>query len=105
MSTPLRGVQNPVASLISVPIQNNFNLGIQPGDRTQYALDIQPVIPVRISENWNLITRVITPIIYQPSLPNQGVFGLGDINPTFFLSPAHIKKLIWGAILPWEKKS
>jgi hypothetical protein len=95
-----KAVQNPVASLISVPVQNNNNFGIGPDDRTQDVLNIQPVIPVRVSENWNLITRIITPIIYQPTVSqpvNQGAYGFGDMNPTFFLSPAKPGKIIWGA--------
>jgi hypothetical protein len=55
-----------VASLISVPVQENFNFNISPDDRTQNVLNIQPVIPVRIGKDWNLITRAITPIVYQP---------------------------------------
>jgi hypothetical protein len=93
-----KATQNPVASLISVPLQNNTNFNIGPLDRTQNVLNIQPVIPVRVSENWNLITRIIMPLIYQPVVTqhNVGVMGLGDINPTFFLSPAKPGKLIWG---------
>ena len=93
-----KAVQNPVASLISVPIQNNSNFNYGPYNRTQDVLNIQPVIPARISENWNLITRIIQPIVWQP-YPNQntgGEYGLGDMNPTFFLSPAKPGKLIWG---------
>ena len=93
-----REAQNPVASLISVPFQNNFNFGVGPEDVTQYVLNVQPVIPISISENWNLITRTIVPVINQPS-PAPGIppaAGLGDINPTFFLSPAKSGSLIWG---------
>jgi len=96
-----KATQNPVASLISVPVQNNNNFGVSPGYRTQDILNIQPVVPVGISKDWNLIIRVITPIIWQP-LPNQpsapetGVYGLGDMVPTFFLSPKKPGKLIWG---------
>jgi hypothetical protein len=93
-----KAAQNPVAKLISVPFQNNFNFGVGPNDATQYILNVQPVIPISLSEDWNLITRTIMPIINQPS-PAPGVpsvFGLGDINPTFFLSPAKSGKLIWG---------
>jgi hypothetical protein len=97
-----KAAQNPVASLISVPLQDNFNFNIFPGERTQNVLNIQPVIPAHIFENWNLITRIITPVVYQP-LPStegqitpQGVYGLGDMNPTFFLSPAKPGKIIWG---------
>jgi hypothetical protein len=95
-----KAVQNPVASLISVPIQNltDFNIGPYARERNT-VLQFQPVIPARISENWNLITRVIAPILYQPDFSQQqgGTFGLGDINPTFFLSPAKPGKVIWGA--------
>jgi hypothetical protein len=90
--------QNPVANLISVPFQNNFNFGIGPNDATQWVLNIQPVIPITLNKDWNLITRTIVPIINQPS-PAPGIrsaFGLGDINPSLFLSPANSGKLIWG---------
>jgi hypothetical protein len=94
-----KATQNPVASLISVPIQNNNNFGIDPGYRTQDVLNIQPVIPVGISKNWNLIVRWIMPIVYQPLPPvdpQTGVYGFGDMVPTFFLSPKKPGKLIWG---------
>jgi hypothetical protein len=93
--------QNPIASLISVPVQNNNNFGINPGYRTQDVLNIQPVVPVGISKDWNLVIRWITPIVYQP-LPNQappagtGVYGLGDMQPTFFMVPKKSTKIIWG---------
>jgi len=93
--------QNPIASLISVPVQNNNNLGINPGNRARDVLNIQPVIPLTVNDNWNLIIRWITPIIYQPlpapsPLPQVGVSGLGDMQPTFLLSPSKPSKLIWG---------
>ena len=94
-----KAAQNPVASLISVPVQNNNNFNIGPDNRTQDVLNIQPVIPIRVSENWNLINRIITPIIYQPTMSqpvNQGAYGFGDLNPSFFFSPAKPQKLIWG---------
>ena len=93
-----KAAQNPIASLISVPFQNNTAFGVGPYNRDQNLLNIQPVIPVRISENWNLINRIIQPILWQPNVqqPTQGTFGLGDMNPTFFLSPAQLHKMIWG---------
>ncbi len=96
-----KAAQNPVASLISVPIQNNANAGIMPGNRTQDVVNIQPVIPLKINNDWNLIVRVITPLIYQPfpapsPAPQVGVFGLGDIQPTALLSPRKPHKIIWG---------
>jgi hypothetical protein len=94
--------QNPVAALISVPVQGNWNFGIEPGNRTQNVTNIQPVLPFSVSKDWNLIVRWITPIIYQP-LPlsllsgqqETGVYGLGDMNPSFFLS-SKTAKIIWG---------
>ena len=115
-----KAVQNPVASMISVPIQNNSNFGIGPFARTQDVLNIQPVIPVQANANWNLIIRWIAPIIWQPApgtanlevygieentpayfaaqalQKSAGVYGFGDMSPTFFLSPAKPGKLIWG---------
>ena len=94
-----KAAQNPIASLISVPVQNNNSFNIGPDNRTQDVLNIQPVIPGRVNANWNLITRIITPIIYQPTVSqpvNQGAYGFGDLNPSFFLSPAKPGKLIWG---------
>jgi hypothetical protein len=94
--------QNPVADLISVPFQNNFNFGAGAKEETIYVLNVQPVIPIKLTPQWNLITRTIVPIINQPSLfPGPGrmsesAFGLGDINPSLFLSPAKPGALIWG---------
>jgi len=89
--------QNPVAPMISVPFQNNTNIGIGPHDRTQNVLNIQPVIPVNIGK-LNLINRIIMPVIHQPEIQNESGSknGLGDINATCFFSPAKPGKLIWG---------
>ena len=95
-----KAAQNPIANLISVPVQNNNNFGIGADGRTQDVLNIQPVIPIRVSNNWNLINRIITPIISQPTVSqpvNQGAFGFGDVNPSFFFSPAKAHRIIWGA--------
>ncbi|SRR5216684_4122190 len=94
-----KATQNPVASLISVPVQNNSNFGIGSADRTQNVLNIQPVIPISISGDWNLVVRWIMPVISQPdpTRKNVSVFGFGDMQPTFFFSPKKVGKLIWGA--------
>lgn len=90
--------QNPVSDLISVPFESNFNFGVGPNDDLQYILYVQPVVPFRLSKDWNLITRTIIPLIDQPELgPGVGdVFGLGDIQLSLFLSPAKSGALIWG---------
>jgi hypothetical protein len=90
--------QNPVADLISVPFQSNFNFNTGTKDATVYVLNVQPVIPFHLTENWNLIARTIVPIINQPSLvPHmESAFGMGDINPTLFLSPAKPGTFFWG---------
>ena len=90
--------QNPLANLISVPLQNNTNFGVGPQDGTQNILNIQPVIPVSLNSDWNLITRTIVPVITQPGfLPDQGsTTGLGDIQFSGFLSPSGAAGLIWG---------
>jgi hypothetical protein len=103
-----KAAQNPVASLISVPVQENWNFGIGPADRIQNVLNVQPVIPVNVGKDWNLIIRWITPVIYQPvgaqppppqavdpPTVQSGVYGFGDMQPAFFLSP-NKSKVIWG---------
>ena len=90
--------QNPVSDLISVPFQSNFNFGVGPDDDLQYVLNIQPVVPFTLTEEWNLITRTIIPLIDQPELaPGFGdEFGLGDIQMSLFFSPAKPGAFIWG---------
>src|SRR5215813_8621521 len=94
----VKQTQNPVASLISVPFQNNLNYPIGPFTRYHDVLNIQPVIPMGISQRWNLITRAILPVINrQDSLSEGGTrAGLGDLSVTLFLSPAQAGKIIWG---------
>jgi len=94
-----KAAQNPIASLLSVPVQNNNNFGVDPDDRIQDILNIQPVIPMAVNKHWNLISRIITPIIFQPTTSqptDQGAYGFGDLNPSFFLSPSKPSKIIWG---------
>jgi hypothetical protein len=92
--------QNPVGNLVSVPFQNNTNFNVGPNDGTQDILNIQPVIPIEINRDWNLITRTILPLIWQPGFyPGQGTrFGLGDIQMSGFVSPSSPgpSGLIWG---------
>ncbi len=91
--------QNPVANLISVSFQNNTNFNFGPQDGTQNILNIEPVIPVKLNSDWNLITRTILPLIWQPPVV-QGqstIFGLGDMQFSAFVSPGNASSgLIWG---------
>ena len=92
---------NPVASLISAPIQANFDHGIGVGEGgTQWKTNIQPVIPVSLNDEWNVISRTILPIMEQHDIPIQGSnhSGVGDILQSFFFSPKAptSEGIIWG---------
>jgi hypothetical protein len=91
--------QNPVGNVISVPFQNNTNFNFGPEKGTQNILNIQPVIPISVSNEWNVITRTILPVISNPSLgpADSATTGIGDAVFTAFLSPAKPGKWIWGA--------
>ena len=91
--------QNPVGNLISLPFQNNTNLNFGPEKGTQNILNIQPVIPISVDKDWNVITRTIVPVIWNPSLGpgDPATSGIGDTSLTAFLSPANPGKWIWGA--------
>jgi len=102
--------QNPIANMRSLPFQNNTSFDVGPGEGTINVLNIQPVIPLKLNEKWNLVTRTIVPVIYAdsdvlnveglPDLP-EGLgggseFGLGDVNFTGFFVPAKPAKVTWG---------
>lgn len=93
-----RASQNPIASLISVPFQNNTNFGVGEFDRTSNILNVQPVIPVPLSDSLTLVNRTIIPIAYQPELAAglDSAFGLGDINYTGFFVPNTTGNFTWG---------
>ena len=94
--------QNPIADLISLPLQNNLNFGYGAKDAphsssTQYVLNIQPVVPVKVTDELNLITRPIIPVIRQPDLIDGGeTWGLADIQLQTYLSPSGTDKITWG---------
>ena len=93
-------LSNPVANLISVPLQNNVDYGIGPHKGSKYTLNFQPVIPIQLSSELNLITRYIIPIVDQRDITgeNTSEFGLSDATISAWFSPAHSKNgLIWGA--------
>ena len=87
-------LSNPVASLISIPFQANYDFDIGPtGNGSRFTLNIQPVVPLSISKDWNIIVRTILPVVSQhdvfyPALPQDRTqSGLGDTTQSFFLSP------------------
>jgi hypothetical protein len=99
-------VQNPVASLISVPIQTNVFFGIGPNDEEAIVTNIQPVVPFELTADWNVITRTILPIIYVPDtvagldiLPTglgaDTEFGLGDINFSAYFTLGVLARQLW----------
>ncbi|MEL6768007.1 MAG: neuromedin U [Pseudomonadota bacterium] len=92
--------QNPIASLISVPIQFDVNFNVGDLDRTQLITNVQPVYPATLSDDWNLIIRPIVPIVRNPSLfeGDDSTFGLGDINPQFFFTPSDSVDTIFGTM-------
>jgi hypothetical protein len=91
-------LNNPVADLISVPIQNNFLFNVGPGDGFRETTNIQPVIPFELNEHWNLISRTILPVVYQEGLfaGSGSQCGLGDTVQSLFISPKSSEPFIWG---------
>jgi hypothetical protein len=90
---------NPVASLISMPFQFNYNQGFDQGDGHQYYLNVQPVIPFSISPRWNLISRTILPVYNQDISDDFGrQIGFGATTQSFFFSPKDPgpRGVIWG---------
>ena len=92
---------NPLADLMTIPIQVTYDSDIGPEDKgSRYTTNIQPVIPISISDDWNVITRTIIPIISQDDIfTNAGSqSGLGDINLSLFFSPTEKTSggVIWG---------
>jgi hypothetical protein len=92
---------NPIASLISVPVQYNYDENYGPNEEGHvHRLNIQPVIPFSLNDQWNIITRTIVPLIDQQDVPLKGMdeTGLGDIVASQFFSPKEPtgRGWIWG---------
>jgi hypothetical protein len=89
---------NPVASLISVPFQNNFDCCYGEADGARYTLNIQPVVPTALTRDWNLVVRTIVPVVHQQetAVGQGGATGLGDTIQSFFFSPSAVHEgLVW----------
>jgi len=89
--------QNPISSLISVPLQGNWDFGLGDRDATGTLFNIQPVVPFGVSRSTNLILRVILPLASQPGSGDARVNGVGDVVMTAFFSPAKSGRFTWGA--------
>jgi hypothetical protein len=92
---------NPTANLISVPFQSNWDFNIGPAHATRYTLNFQPVIPISINKDWNVVIRTIVPFIdaESPFKGGDDKTGLSDTLQSFFFSPKKptSKGWIWGA--------
>ena len=86
---------NPIADMISLPLQFNQDYSIGPADATKTWLNVQPVVPVHLNKDWNLIIRTIIPFIdaESPYPGGDSKSGMGDITQSFFFSP---QKLVDG---------
>ena len=92
-------LQNPIGDLYNVPFQNNTNFNVGPHKGTQDILNIQPVIPIHVTPDWNIITRTILPLVWSPSAqPALSVpFGLAPTTFSAFLTPTKtVDGWLWG---------
>jgi hypothetical protein len=100
--------QNPVGNITVFPFQNNINYGYGPYTRLQYNLNVQPVFPIMLSQNWTLVARTIIPVLNQPSSAPPTVcasnfgcpstFGLSDVQEQLFFGPkTNPGQVIWAA--------
>jgi hypothetical protein len=89
---------NPLAAMISIPIQNWFDFNLGPRkDGFRYTTEAQPVYPVQISKDWNLLSRTTIPVVYQQNVVGRTTqTGLSDSMESLFLSPVHPPSIIWG---------
>lgn len=91
---------NPLADIISMPVQSNIDFGIGPGGGHRMFTNVQPVIPFELNEHWNLISRTVLPIVDQNGTDlitdRSDAFGLGDVVQSFFFSPKEADSFIWG---------
>jgi hypothetical protein len=91
-------LSNPIANLVSVPFQFNWEQKVGPNEDTRFILNVQPVLPFTLTKDVNLIARVIVPLVSQPALVEGGAptFGVGDVFASFFFSPSKPNSFVWG---------
>lgn len=88
--------QNPVANLVTIPFQFNWNSGGGLGAQTQSILNIQPVLPLAITEKLIVVSRTIVPVVGQPLPSGERSTGIADIQEQLFFTSAKPGKIIWG---------
>jgi hypothetical protein len=88
---------NPISDLVRLPVRFDYDEGFGPEGAGRYAMSLQPVIPIRLGDEWNLITRTNVPLVYREPLTTQqsDLFGLGDVATSMFFCPQY-RKHIWG---------
>jgi len=91
-------LSNPISDLVSVPLQFNWYQHVGELELSTFILNFQPVVPLKLNEDWNLILRIIVPFIGQPPLfdGDDSTFGVGDMTTSFFFSPKSKNGLTWG---------
>jgi hypothetical protein len=91
-------LSNPISNLVSVPFQFNWEQNVGPGEQTRFVLNVQPVMPFAVNPEWNMIARVIVPLVSQPALVDGSApaFGASDILASFFFSPSRPSSFTWG---------
>ena len=90
---------NPISSLVSLPFQFNYDCCIGPEDASKYTLNIQPVVPISLNQDWTMIVRTIVPVVYleAPAAGLDNAFGLSDTLQSFFFSPSRpVNGITWG---------
>src|SRR5215471_13121910 len=89
-------LSNPVSDLVSMPFQFNWEANVGPAELTRFVLNVQPVMPFSINDEWNLIARLIVPMVSQPPLVTNGAAasGISDVTTSFFFSPTQLKAFI-----------
>jgi len=95
----VKATANPVAAMISLPLQSNWERGFGPDNKLRYTLNVQPVIPVKLNDDWNLVTRTIVPVVHMPALETgqSDTWGISDTTLSLLVSPSKVSRLIWAA--------
>ncbi|HRZ09242.1 MAG TPA: hypothetical protein P5319_05050 [Gemmatimonadales bacterium] len=88
--------QNPVADMVSIPVQFNWTTGGGLGEETQQIINLQPVLPLAITDDWLLISRTIVPMVNLPGPGGERIKGIADIQQQIYLTPKHAKGVVWG---------